>query len=328
MLLFFATLAIFEPVVRESPGLWHFWYLHGGGWEQTWVEAQLRTVPLTTDERRVFLVGSSMTREGFDVDYLNNEFQEGDTRFYSISSMAATPMDMFMTKDEMLARHPDVVVAEASVMALYYYNWPKLKYYFDPAVLPYVSRHLGITALFAQREYVLDSFVGYLSIIHKYDIAYLDSVGKAAKERLSGQHRTAPDLLQTLGQEAQPESYYEEAIRTSGGDLYRPSQYTALQKDLFSLFAEDVVSDGSRLIILGLPTHPLFKQLYKAEIDADFNTFFSDLASKIGCTYVSQEQLPSFTEADFLDFAHLNTFGRAKLSRFLEDYLLQNNLVQ
>jgi hypothetical protein len=123
-----------------------------------------------------------------------------------------------------------------------------------------------------------------------------------------------------------PESYFEDEIKKDNKNRYYISQYTELNEELFTTFARDVVSDGVKLIIISGPTHPLIKLCYSEELDIAYNSFIAEQASEIGFTYLRENQLPSFTAEDFIDFTHLNVQGRSKLSSFLKIYMEENNL--
>lgn len=139
--------------------------------------------------------------------------------------------------------------------------------------------------------------------------------------------RTAPKKY--AYQDAKPESYFTAEIEKANENQYYVSVYTGLNEELFSAFARDVISRGTKFIVLSGPTHPLIKKTYKATvIDTAFDGFFREQALKLGFAYLPQSELPLFTEDDFIDFTHLNAAGRGKLTEFLKDYLARNALVQ
>jgi len=322
ILLFFIILS----VVVELEAFWHFCYLFSNpsADDSIRLEAQLKAIIYTDEGKRIFLTGSSQAREDFNLKYLNNEFKEAGATLYNLGvSGAAQPIELFMIKDRLLGKKPDIVIYVPFVGSFYSkYDFGSMRYYFDPRVIPYMLKHLGVGTLIANREYFFDSFLGKLWIPYKYRDSIRGIFKTAAKHYMNLERRTEAKMYAYVSNK--PQSYFENQIREAKQNRYLNTQYTALNKDLFTESACDIIKSGVELIVISGPTHPLIHELYKEEIDLSFDTFLLDKANEIGFVYLSENELPPFTEADFIDFTHLNALGRHKLSRFLSTYIREN----
>ena len=63
----------------------------------------MRSIAESDDREKIFLTGSSQTREDFDVDYLNRTMKETHAVFYNFGTSGnASPIEMLMIKDRLL----------------------------------------------------------------------------------------------------------------------------------------------------------------------------------------------------------------------------------
>jgi hypothetical protein len=288
-------------------------------------EAKLRTIPEITNQKRIFLIGSSQTRVDFDMEYLNRKSKKTNTIFYNLGvSGAAQPIEIFMLKDRLLEKKPDVIIYMPFVASFYSeYTFSTMKHYFNPAILPYLVKYAGIKNLKIHKDDFVDSFLGEFCIFCKYR----ESTRRIFRNYASGRIYAEEErkIVKHGYEKNKPKAYFINEIEKSDGNRYNTTPYTKLNENLFILFAEDLISRGVKLIVMSGPTHPLMKECYKRKIDTVYNNFLSEQAGRIGFIYLSQNQLPSFREEEFRDFTHLNAFGRDKLSKFLEFYLLKNH---
>ena len=319
---------VIQSILLNSGAFWRFCYFwsNPGADDGIRIEAQLRTVSATEEQGKIFLTGSSQTREDFDVEYLNNQFSKEQVVFYNLGiSGAAHPIEMYMLKEELLSKDPDIIIYVPFVASFYTdCDFSKIKYYFDPIIIPRIIEYEGMQNIISQRVYLEDSFLGKAFFTYKYRESLDRILENAVKNYLNIEKRTEPQIYGYT--DNKPESYFEDEIKKANKNKYYVSQYTELNEELFILFAKDVVSEGVKLIVISGPTHPLIKLCYSEELDIAYNNFITEQASKIGFTYLREDQLPSFTAEDFIDFTHLNAQGRSKMSRFLEIYLEENNL--
>lgn len=95
---------VIQLVVVETAPFWHIVYFFSdpGPDDGIRLEAQLREIPNNNEKEKVFLIGSSQTREDFDVDYLNARLKEAGVSFYNLGVSGGQPIEMFMMKDRFL----------------------------------------------------------------------------------------------------------------------------------------------------------------------------------------------------------------------------------
>ncbi len=324
-MLLFSLLFILQSVIVTTEAFWRFCYLYGPPAGDIYLEANLRTMPQNADQKKIFIIGSSQTREAIDVELLNGEFEKDNAVVYNLGMSAAQAVDIFMIKDKLLAKKPDIMVYLPQMGSFYMdYDFRKMPHYFSTAVLPYMLKDIGIKRMLAQRSYFVESFLGESFTLYKYRTALQGILENAIKDYISGERRTEPERY--LYSENRPKSYFIKTIEESDRNIYKIGPYTELSEELFTLFARDVTSAGVPLIVISSPTNPLTKLMYGKEMDSTFDSFLSKQANDIGFTYLSESQLPSFTEEDFIDFLHLNAMGRSKFSRFLMTYLENSRL--
>lgn len=321
---------IIQSMVEKSETFWRFCYFFSDPLvdDAIRLEAQLRTISPGDEQKTIFLTGSSQTREDFDVDYLNREFKKAHTTFYSLGvSGNASPIEMFMLKEKLLARKPEVLIYVPFVGTFYSsYDFRKMKYYFNPVILPYLVKYVGIKNILTHphlRTYFIDSFLGRATIFYQYRESIGRILLRAMRHYTHIERQGAPERY--AYKTNKPRAYFEREIKKARESKYRPTPYTALSKSLFTLFAKHVIAQGVKLIVVTGPVHPLIKMCYKREIDADYEHFLSGQAHNLGFVYLPESQLPSFKEEEFVDFTHLNASGRKRFSRFIKSYLSQGN---
>ena len=100
-------------LIVNNQAFWRFCYFYSDPVPDDGIrlEAQLRGITPSDGVKRVFLTGSSQTREDFDVAYLNRKTAETHTLFYNFGTSGnASPIEMFMLKDKLLARKPAAIL--------------------------------------------------------------------------------------------------------------------------------------------------------------------------------------------------------------------------
>lgn len=288
-------------------------------------ESVLRRIPVHTPFKKVLLFGTSQAREGINVDYINEQFKGKNIRFYDLGVIGTMfPVDLIMFKDRILALKPDAVVYSPFVESFYqpYKEQPvnNLEYNFNPAVLPYLAKHLRLEDLNKDlRGDLLDAGVGSVSLFYRFrnhlgDIFYL-----SLKYALGVEKRPPPRT--SFFTEPYSEFYYQETIEVfSKKEKYRHTNYTDLYQELFTIFAKDIVSHNIKLIVHNCPVHPLFPKICYSAILTEYHGFLKQQAREIGFTYTPNADLPDFKAEEFNDFTHLTRSGRERFTRFLVGY--------
>ncbi len=313
-------------LIVNNQAFWRFCYLYSDPVPDDGIrlEAQLRGIAESDGRKKIFLTGSSQTREDFDIDYLNRKMKGAHTVFYNFGTSGnASPIEMFMIKDKLLAKNPAAILYVPFVGTFYSrYYFAKMKYYFSPVILPHMLRALGLKQILKYeniRTPFIDSVLGTLTIFYRYR----ESIGRIILTALSHhmyiERRAGPEKYAYT--KNKPAAYFERAIKRAKGNKYSISGYTEFSEYLFILFAQDIIAKGVELTVMSGPVHPLIKKCYPEKIDVRYNNFLSHQAEKLGFVYIPQSHLPPFAEQDFIDFTHLNESGRSKLTKFLEDYV-------
>lgn len=318
---------VFQCVLLESKSFWRFCYLYStpGRDDALRVEAQLKLLSVNDKNIRVFLIGSSQTREDFDTDYLNKYFSRANVNFCNFGiAGTASPIDMFMLKDKLSNKKPVFIFYMPYIESFYMdkYDFSTMVNYFEPSILPYFLRYEGFKDIVAQRGYFIDSFLGKIFLFYRYRESFVRILYTAINYHISGNKISEP--LRYAHQENRPKSYFIEEIKKAGGNRYKTNSCLELNKVLFCLFAKDIISKGIKLIVLDGPTHPLFKECYRKEINYEYNDFLRRQSLGLGFIYLDSNNLPKFNETEFIDFTHLNEKGRTKFNNFIAQFLSSN----
>lgn len=327
-LLFFVS----QFIIANMDSYWNFVYLYADTFpedEGIRIESQLRTNSVSEDKNTVLLIGSSQTREDFDVGYLNREMRETGTVFYNLGFGGGNPINIYMLKNRLLSQKPDIVIEVLFVGSFYQdYSFPGLKrFFYDPAILPDMLRYWGTQTIIDNGTEFGDAFIGMTSVFYRYRESLRRIIASAVTDGITGKRRIRPELYHYT--ENKPASFFETVLNRwkSPSRRFYISQDTGLNQGLFTQFAEDMISEGVELIVISGPTHPLLAETYDEELDYAYNSFLYNQSQSLGFTYLSKDDLPTFVEGDFIDFTHLNADGRAKMSEFIEAYLEDYNYI-
>jgi hypothetical protein len=326
MVLFCATHAL----LVNSDAFWRFCYFYSNPMPDDGIrlEAQLNGISTSETRKKIFVTGSSQAREDVDVDYLNRRLKAADSVFYNFGiSGNASPVEMLMLKDRLLAKNPDVIVYIPFVGSFYSrYNIQKMKCFFSPVILPDMVRVLGVKQIMADphvRTAFVDSFLGTLTVFYRHR----ESVQRITRNALV--HYARIERRKAVKRYAykknMPPTYFQSEIKRAGGRKYKRSAYTNFNENLFVRFARGIASKKVKLIVVSGPVHPLITQCYPEQIDAAYHRFLAEQAGKIGYVYLGQSDLPSFTAQEFIDFTHLNAAGRGRLSEFFKNYFSERD---
>ncbi|MDD5513602.1 MAG: hypothetical protein PHD09_07520 [Candidatus Omnitrophica bacterium] len=327
---FLCSVALFfisQALMAGSKSFWHFCYYYSLPMydDALRLEAQLRLMPPNDNNTRVFLIGSSQAREDFDTELLNQNFKKSGIIFYNLGFSGASPIEIFMIKDKLLKHNPKTIIYVPYIQSFYNdYDLSKVRYYFSPALLPYLMEYLGPESVIRHRGYLIDSIAAENSLIFKYRRSLPRIIFTAvrnffAKNKISGPKNYAY-------YENMSDSYFKEKVSQAGSNRYTVDGFTMMNEKLFILFAEEVKTMGIDLIVIDGPTHPMIKEFYKKESELAYNYFFKAQAKRFGFIYLGRDDLPDFNNKDFIDFTHLNNTGRIKFTRFIENYFSKNLL--
>jgi len=320
------VILLVQIVLANSSSFWDFCYLYSTPRDDDNIRLKSELKRIAREKKRkIFLIGSSQVREGFDTSLLNKALRKTDIRFYNLGvSGGAPPTDMYLLKNKLLKEKPNTIIYMPFVESFYYsYQFSKLKYYFDPFLLPETIDALKMDYSEIHRRALVHSFIGYTSLLFKYR----DSLKKILEKRLIfsilDQKKSSPDLF--ASEKMRKDTYFKKEIIKSQGHRYKITRYTEGNKKLFLKFAQEVKNKGIEFIVISGPTNPLINLTYPREIDKDYEAFLRKASQDIGFKYLSKDDLPDFKKEDFSDFSHLNEKGRISLTKFLLEYLIKAN---
>lgn len=288
------------------------------------LEANLQVASGDEVNAPVLLIGSSQTREDFDVEYLNERFQ-GRNRFINMSvSGHASPIEMYMLTPRMIEKKPSLVIYMPFIGTLFSpYAYSTFDLYFDPNILPVIHTLYGSGELVDHADAIAWGYFGRISDLFRYRKTYQHMVDDAVRRWVND---SPPKQAQTFSyHKRKPASHFQEMIaKHKNHARYYVNPYTQIAQVTFHMMVQSLKEQNIPLLVIDGPTHPLIKHFYNPALDSVYEQFWSAAASTHGFSYLSANELPEFTDPDFNDFTHLNAEGRARFTTFVADYLQAN----
>jgi len=317
-----------QVVLTNLTCVWECLYYHSRPRADDFIrmEAQLHMASNESSEKyKVLLTGSSQTREDFDIEHLNTMFSENGTRFFNLGvSGNGSPIWMYMITNRLAATDPDLIVYMPMVGSFYGdYDFAQMLYDFDMRITPFFVQELDLNEIIDNREYFIRSFVNQYMPVLKYKSSIKYILSSSLSDALQQKDIIKPSYYAYV--KNKESSYFKAEIKKAGGKRYSQSRHIELNKTLFTVFTQEITRKGICLVVISAPMHPLSHELYKNKLDSEFNGFIEQTAREQGFIYIASDQLPHFSEDDFIDFTHLNSAGRNKLTNYLSNYLLSDN---
>lgn len=321
-----------QQVLRETPVFWKFCYGYCDPRvdDVLRVEARLNMLPANDQSSNVFLLGSSRPRRAFAADYLTHAFLKDRLSFQDLTIVGAnTPIDMYLLKSQWLRKKPAMVIYLFDPNAIYAgkYEFSRMRF-FDPSVLPYFVKYLGYQEVLSNWKFLVRAFLGEIFLFYKYRNSFVRIIEGWGRDCLSWKKIAQPKPLPVLPE--WPRAYFLDMIeksKTNKFSRFKISEDSELNKALLYLFAKGLIARGIKLIVVRAPEHPLLrhkvcdKRHVEEKQDFMHNDYLQDQSKEIGFAYVNAESLLDLDETDFVDAVHLSEKGRAKFTRFMENYL-------
>ncbi len=91
----------------------------------------------------------------------------------------------------------------------------------------------------------------------------------------------------------------------------------------FAVFARQLADSGIRLIVFEGHTHPGVMRNYETSYRIETRSRLQAMSESIGFEYVTEKDMPVFTDVDFVDIYHVNEAAQNRFTLFLADYLNQ-----
>ncbi|MBU0679588.1 MAG: hypothetical protein KJ626_15915 [Verrucomicrobia bacterium] len=324
LLLGLLILAIGQPLLLKWPVLWEQLYRFSMPFndDPLRVEAVSRLARAHHPARRVLIVGSSQAREDFDIKRLNGELESDGIEVLNVGmSGGGPPIDMYMMMDEFIELEPDLIVYMPYFGSFYQskYDYLKFRYYFDPRILPWLKKYVGYEDLLEKKEVVYDLAVSRVFPLYRYREFIQRGLMNLLTDISQGSVRQEA-VRYALTEIWTPERF-EEYFKEGMDPWYEETSYTALNRDLFGAFAENLKEQGVTLLVIDGPSHAILERTYTDDLPGRHDRFLRDEAARLGYAYISLADMQPFTVEDFADFTHLNERGRQKLTTVLLDYL-------
>lgn len=277
------------------------------------------------DNFHIHLVGASQTREGFDIRIMNEALEAEGITFHNLGAAAYSAMDFYMELDEIIASDPDLIVYMPYVGTFYLdYQFSRLRFYFNPNVLSLLKDEMGYNVLRKNKHAIIDGYVSYLLYFYKHRegikaiffnvINYLlFHLGEEPKVKLFNYTENFPD------------EYFEKQFAKYKGNKFYISQFTPVEKEAFRRTMVALKANNIPVLVMDAPGNPLIVNTYQPEVRIDYDAFLQKEVVDADIPFLSLSDIPQFDKNDFIDFTHLDSDGRVRLSYFLVDYIKRNH---
>ncbi len=288
------------------------------------VEANMRLSPKDASTNRIVLMGSSQTREDFDVDYLNRRFRDRGHFINLGFSGNGNPIEMYMLTPRVVDMKPKLVVYMPFIGSLFRpYAYQTFDLYFDPNILPLIRSIHGWSELADRADIIAMGIFRRASILFRHRNSYQQMVDDAINRLVRG---SPAKVAQTYAyHRRKPNSHFMQLIETHRkSPRYREHQYQELYQEAFRMMVQYLTAQNVLLLVVDGPTHPLIKHFYDPRLNSEYELFMSNTSTTYGFTRLRKSDLPEFRDDDFNDFTHLNASGRARFNAFIADYLQEN----
>jgi len=304
---------------------WRFCYLYSDPYidDSIRLGAKFALIDKNSKKDKIFIIGASQAREDFDVDEINREIEPYNMEVFNLGISAGQPIDMVMLKDKFLSYKPKAFIYVTYLGDFYTkFKYTKMKYYFNPAILPYFAKNMGYRVFVENFPHFVDSFLSMPSVIYKYREPLKRIIDTRIKYFLKKETRAAP--LQFKYDRSLSKLYFMREIllyRQTQKSYFDEAPATGFNMLMFDKFIGEMIGSGQDMTVLKAPTHPLFKLTYNPVHNAPFEGFLKEEHSKYGYDYLDFDAMKIFNQEDFIDFVHLNVDGRAKLTRIVKKVL-------
>lgn len=286
--------------------------------------ANLQLTPADDSQPTVVLMGSSQTREDFDIDLLTKRFR-GRVNFVNLGfSGNGNPIEMYMLTPSVIALEPDLVVYMPFIGSLFRpYQYSTFDMYFHPNILPLIHSNYGWRELAERSDAITVGLLRNASVLFRYRNSYQYLVDDVIRRWVTN----APRKLSQMHAYSQrkPNSHFERMIAIhKNRPRYREHRYRALYESSFHRMMQSFNAEKIPVLVIDGPTHPLIRHFYDPTLDTVYDEFFSSTSEVYGFRYLRTEELPEFGDSDFNDFTHLNASGRNRFNAYFADYLEAN----
>ncbi len=279
--------------------------------------ARIRLLPERGNVPHVLLLGSSQVREGLACAAFEAALPGHPCANLAVGG--GSPLDVLYVARRTAARWPRRVVV-TGVFPKVLHMAPKAAFT-DPATVGCLLR-AGAGRRMGAAEW-LDIVYGLLGNVSE-TLRDREAL-RALAQTVAGDPRRAwrlelpaqPDRL-LAGAPPRPDRYFDTRVGVVDFDT-RPGTFTAVQEDALETVIRRETAAGNAVVIVDFPTRPGYETTLPPETVIHYRQFRDRLARRADITLVRPEDLPPLAVGDFLDFTHLSSEGRDKVSRRLAE---------
>lgn len=273
---------------------------------------------------KIIIFGSSMSREGIDVDYLKKELSRDE--IYNLSMSNGKPSDFYL----LFSRIKDKAGIKLAVINIS--QWMMQKKYSDefnngkdananlfflPAAAARICGFKNFNlAWFSKRTFVSFfpslKYNSYLKrIIDHHNLSFWKLPSEKDALAVYSEYKYSANL---------PESYFVGQLKDenrkkdySAGNYYW-SEDDSVQTKSLGILLRELKKNNIPTMIVDAPVNPKIKELYH---DGTQEKFLATVESLRRPSQNFYEMAFSYPKEDFIDFDHLNAAGRSVFSRDL-----------
>lgn len=276
--------------------------------------------------KKVLFVGTSQSREGFDVRVLNERFKDANITFYNLGSAAYSGVDLYMEIERILDAESDLIVYMPYVGNFYLdYDFKRLKYYYHPKIISFFLEKIGYKPLLENRWFFFDAYMSNVFYFYKYR-AEIKAILFNCLDYLIFRIGEKPEMKYFHYDKNLELEYFENQIKHFKGKMFYFSDYTEAEQNAFHKTIQVINKSRTPFLVIDAPGNPRIKSVYAPEVEIAYEAFLEGVLRDESIPFVSSAELPDFDTDSFIDFTHLNSVGRAKLTSFFAYYFETNYL--
>ena len=287
-------------------------YAPPGAGDPLIVTARSRLLPDRGATPRVLLLGSSQVREGLACAAFEAALPGRPCANLAVGG--GSPLDVLYVARRTMARWPRRVIV-TGVFPKVLHMAPKPAFT-DGATVGCVLR-CGAWRGIGAPDWLN---IGYGLLGNVSETLRDRDALRALAEVVRGDRRRAwrlelpaqPDRL-LIGEPPHPDRYFDTRIGVVDFDT-RPGPFTAAQEAALEAVIRGETASGNRVVIVDFPTRLGYLTTLPPEAVAHYRRFVERLSRHADITLVRPEDLPPLAMGDFLDFTHLSSEGREKVS--------------
>jgi hypothetical protein len=315
VILFFAG----EETVWRSPTWLRFCarYAPPGAGDPVITTARIRLLPERAAAPPVLLLGSSQVREGLSCAAFEAALPGRPCANLAVGGGA--PLDVLYVARRTASRWPRRVVVTGV--------FPKVLHMAPKAAFTDVATVGCLLRAGAWRRLDAAAWldIGY-GLLGNASETLRDRDALRALSRTVGSDRrrawrfelpAQPDRL-LVAEPPRPDRYFDTRVGVVDFDT-RPGTFTAVQEEALETVIRRETAAGNAMVIVDFPTRPGYETTLPPDTVTHYRQFRERLARRADITLVRPEHLPPLELSDFLDFTHLSSEGRDKVSRRLAE---------